>query len=468
MAIKFYNTLTRKKEVFEPIDPKKVGVYGCGPTVYNYVHLGNLRAYIFYDLIVRYLRYKGYNVVFVSNITDVDDKTIKGSQKNNISLQEFTEKYTKEYLSDLKALNITIPDFMPKATKYIKEMVDIIKDLVKKGYAYEKDGSYYFKVSKFKKYGKLANLENIDDKNLKSNAKGRLSDEYTKDDIRDFALWKAYDSEDGEVFWETDIGKGRPGWHIECSAMSTKILGCPIDIHIGGVDLIFPHHTNEIAQTECALGCKFVNYWMHNEHLMVNGEKMSKSLGNFYTLKDLMKKGYEPKAIRYQLLAAHYRQQFNFTEKSLEQIPNTLNKFYEFLDKLDEAKGEDNAEVDGIITDAKTKFDKSLDDDLNISGAIAAIFDMMHEINKMMDKNQISKKNAKDIRHLMDNFDKVLGIFEHEKEKIPKEIRDIALQREETRKGKNFKEADRLRDLLKEKGYYVDDKASNFRVKKID
>ena len=296
--LKFYNTLGRKKQEFKPIKKGEVTMYTCGPTVYSYVHLGNLRAMVFYDLVRRYFKYKGYKLKHVMNITDVDDKTIRDSQKEGKSLKEFTEFYTKSFLDDLKTLNIEIAEVIPKATEEISGMVELIEILLDKGIAYKVDnGDIYFSIAKFKDYGKLA-LINPD--KLKKNADGRLNnaDEYDKEDARDFALWKSYDEKDGDVFWETSIGKGRPGWHIECSVMSAKYLGQPFDIHMGGVDLIFPHHTNEIAQSESAYDKKFCNYWMHNEHLIVNGEKMSKSLGNFYTLRDLLDKGYDSKAIK--------------------------------------------------------------------------------------------------------------------------------------------------------------------------
>jgi cysteinyl-tRNA synthetase len=380
-------------------------------------------------------------------------------------LKDFTEFYTKAFLEDLKTLNIETPEIMPKATESIKEMVDIVKKLLDKGVAYKTEkGDIYFSISKFKDYGKLAK---IDPENLKKNADGRLdsSDEYEKDDVRDFALWKTWNKEDGDVFWETELGKGRPGWHIECSAMSSKYLGQPFDIHTGGVDLIFPHHTNEIAQSEAANDKQFVKYWLHNEHLIVNGEKMSKSLGNFFTLRDLSKKGYDSKAIRYELLATHYRQKLDFKESNLKKIPETLQKFYDFLDKLDEIKGDkDNKDVDKLIKSAKEEFEKSLDNDLNISGALAAVFEFMTAINKILDK--ISKKNSDKIKKTMLEFDSILGVMQHEKVDVPKEILELVEKREEARKAKDWAAADELRDKIKDKGYVVEDNPEGFRVKK--
>jgi cysteinyl-tRNA synthetase len=466
MALKFYNTLKRKKQAFKPIHGNEVRIYSCGPTVYNYVHLGNLRAYIFVDLLRRYLKYKGYKLKHVMNITDVDDKTIRDSQKENKSLKEFTEFYTKAFFEDLKKLNIEIAEILPKASEEIPGMVDLIKILLKKKYAYKNEkGDIYFKIAKFKNYGKLAL---IDAENLKKNADGRLNDadEYGKEDVRDFALWKAYDHSDGNVFWETEIGKGRPGWHIECSVMSSKYLGQPFDIHTGGVDLIFPHHTNEIAQSEAAYNKKFVKFWLHNEHLIVNGEKMSKSLGNFFTLNDLLKKGYSPRAIRYELFSAHYKAKLDFREDNLKKIPDILQKFYDFLDKLDEIKSEkSNKKVDRLIQKSKKQFTKEMDNDLNISGGLAAVFEFMTSINKIIEK--ISKEDAIKIKETMLGFDSVLGIMEHEKVKINPEIEDLLKQREEARKIKDFKKADEIRNQIKEKGYIIEDSSEGLRVKKI-
>lgn len=468
--IKLYNTLNRKKEQFKPIKEGKVGIYACGPTVYNYVHIGNLRAMIFYDLLNRYLRYKGFDVKFVMNITDVDDKTIRDSIKEGKTLKEFTEFYESEFWKDIDELNILRPDIVPKATAHIKEMVGLITTLKDKGYTYESNGSTYFKISKFKEYGKLACL-NLD--SLKDNADGRInnSDEYEKEDARDFALWKAWDKDDGDVFWETKIGKGRPGWHIECSAMSSKYLGQPFDIHVGGVDLVFPHHTNEIAQAEAATGKKFVNFWMHNDHLIVNGEKMSKSLGNFYTLRDLKNKGYEPKAIRYQLLSTQYRTKLNFTEEALIQIPATIKRFEEFLSKLDDIISSKSSVIhkgiSKLISTAKEGFESCLDDDLNMSGALASIFDFMKEINKLIDSNELGSADAKSVKSLMLDFDKVLAIMDFEKIDIPKEVLELAEKREAARKNKDYAESDKLRDELAKKGFTIDDTPSGPKVKKL-
>jgi len=398
--LKLYNTLSRKIEVFKPIKEKEISIYSCGPTTYSYVHIGNLKAVLTFDLLKRYLKYKGYKVKHVMNITDVDDKTIRESQKEGKNLKEFTEFYNKAFIEDIKKLNVDMPDFMPKATEEIDEMVKLIKILLKKKIAYKtENGDIYFSISKFKEYGKLANL-NL--KQLKKNADGRLNaaDEYEKEDARDFALWKAYDKKDGDVFWDTELGKGRPGWHIECSAMSAKYLGQPFDIHMGGVDLIFPHHTNEIAQSEAAYEKKFCNYWVHNAHVIVNGQKMSKSLGNFFTLRDLLKKGYTPSAIRYELISTNYRQQMDFKENNLEDVEGILNKFKELFVKLDNVNSEKkNKKVVLIIEKAEKDFEDSMDEDLNISAALAAVFGFVKESNKII--NEIGKEDALKIKKVL-------------------------------------------------------------------
>ncbi|MBT7902480.1 cysteine--tRNA ligase [Candidatus Woesearchaeota archaeon] len=470
MVLRFYNTLTRKKEEFKPLIEGQVKLYSCGPTVYSYVHIGNLRAAVFNDLLRRYLKYKGFKLTHVMNITDVDDKTIRDSQKEGKSLLEFTTFYTQEFLKDLKELNCETPEIMPKATDHIKEIVKLVLDLKEKGLAYKSEsGSWYFKISGMKEYGRLANL-NFED--LMENADGRLnsSDEYDKENARDFALWKSYSSDDGNIYWETELGKGRPGWHIECSAMSMKYLGKTFDIHTGGVDLIFPHHTNEIAQSEGCTGAKFVNYWMHNAHLIVNGEKMSKSLGNFFTLKDLRDKGYSSKAIRYELLRTHYRQQLDFREDELKQIPQTLQKFNDFLIKLDEISkpGELSSDISEKVKLVKQKFEESLDDDLNISGAIAAIFEFMTFVNTMIAASTLNLIEATFIKKTMLGFDSVMGVITEDKGSLSSDEETIIKEREQARSQKNWAKSDELRDLLKEKGIIVEDSNKGTRWKRVN
>lgn len=439
-------------------------MYICGPTVYDYPHIGNYRAYVFGDLLNRYLQYLGYKVKFVQNLTDVDDKTIKNSQKEGVSLKEYTEKYIQAFFEDLDTLNIVRADVYPKATEHIKEMVALVKTLLDKGFAYKsEDGCIYYSISKFKDYGKLANL---DPEQLKEGASGRvLSDEYDKENVRDFALWKAWTPEDGDVFWETEVGKGRPGWHIECSAMSMKYLGETFDIHGGGVDLIFPHHQNEIAQAEAATGKQFVRYWVHNEWLLVEGQKMSKSLGNFYTLRDILEKGYHPLAIRYLLMSSHYRQQLNFTFKGLEAARNSLQRIWDFMLKLDEVAGKGDAElVDNLISKARKEFDDALNDDLEISKALAAVFEFIKEINVAM--GSLSKDDAVKIKEFMVDIDKVLGFVVIKQEELSDDIQKLVDEREAARKAKDFKRADEIRDKLKEMGIVLEDTPQGVRWKK--
>jgi len=461
--MKVYNTLTRQLELFKPLEDNHVRMYCCGPTVYNYAHIGNLRAFTFYDILRRTLLHKGYKVTFVMNLTDVDDKTIKGSQAEGIPLKEFTERYTKIFFEDLETLNIKRADVHPKATEHINEMVSLIKRLINLGHAYKgADGSIYYKVSSFKEYGKLSHM---DLGQLKAGASGRVKvDEYTKDQVQDFALWKAWTSDDGEVYWDTELGKGRPGWHIECSAMSMKYLGETLDIHGGGVDLVFPHHENEIAQSEGATGKPFVRYWMHNAHILVNGQKMSKSLGNFFTLHDLLSKGFKPEAIRYLLVSSHYREQLNLTFQALEAAQNSVDRIFEFMRNLDGIKNEfNNPEVKEIIERSKEKFDLALDNDLNTPQALAVVFEFIKEINKLISENRIGIDNARDAKKAMHYFDEVIGILDYMKKKedklqIPKEeIENLIKEREEARKRKDFKRSDEIRAMLKDKGIILED-----------
>jgi len=448
MTLKVYNTASRKKEIFKPLKEKEVRIYSCGPTVYAHAHVGNLRAFVFADLLRRYLKWKGYRLKHVMNITDVDDKTIRDSRKEGVSLRELTERYAKAFFDDIDALNIERVEAYPKATEHINEMVALIQTLLKKGLAYKGEDAIYFAISKFNDYGKMAHLDMA---GLRSGA--RVSqDEYDKTSARDFALWKFWDEADGDVFWETPIGKGRPGWHIECSAMSMKYLGPTIDIHTGGVDLIFPHHQNEVAQSEGATGKPFVRYWMHNEHLLVDGQKMSKSLGNFYTLADLVKKGNEKTAIRYLLLATHYRQKLNLTDEALLSARQTVNRLKEFTSR---ATGKDGAGMDALARKASAGFEKAMDDDLNTPLALSAVFDFMREANTIGAGTEANK--------LMLEFDKVLGLGLGEagdwltaREAEPK-IKELILKREEERKNKNWKESDSIRDKLNSMGIVVED-----------
>ncbi len=470
--LKLYNTLSRKKEIFKPLKKGRVGLYGCGPTVYNYVHLGNLRAYIFVDLLKRYLKFRKFKVTHVMNITDVDDKTIRNSQKEKKSLKNFTQFYFKAFTEDLKALNIEPADVVPFATDHIKEMIELVKVLEKKGYTYQAgDDSVYFNIKKFKPYGKLALLEK---QNLKQNADRRLGeDEYEKEDAGDFVLWKSWKPEDGKVCWATELGKGRPGWHIECSAMSMKYLGKSFDIHAGGIDLVFPHHTNEIAQSEAATGKKFSKFWLHNGHLTIEGQKMSKSLNNFYTLRDKSIKKYNPLLIRIMLLKAHYRQTLDFSLKGIEEAKAIAEKFINLLLDLDAIKikkGTKKIEVEKMITQNRKSIIAAMDDDLNISLCFSTLFDFVSQINKeinFIDRNQakLIKKYLLEIDSILGFIDKLYAQYKKElKSKIGKPaIKKIITERNKAKKTGDFKKADILRDELTKQGLsLLDSKNGSF------
>jgi cysteinyl-tRNA synthetase len=397
------------------------------------------------------------------NLTDVDDKTIKGSQKQGIALRQFTEMYGNAFFEDIKALNIEPAEVYPRATDHIPEMVTLIKTLLSKGVAYRgEDGSIYFSVCKFPEYGKLSHLKVGE---LKAGARV-CQDEYAKEEAQDFALWKAWTPDDGDVYWETELGKGRPGWHIECSAMSMKYLGETFDIHCGGVDNMFPHHENEIAQSEAATGKPFVHYWMHNEHLQVEGKKMSKRFGNFYTLRDLLAKGYDPIAIRYLLMSTHYRQQFNFTFEGLEAAKGAVERLRNFVRRLHDADGKGS---DGAVAAQNSKvlacFGGAMDDDLNVAIALASLFDYVREINLLLDAGKVSKVETAEVVELMRRFDSVLGVIGKVEaaEALPSDIDALVQKREEARKSKNWKEADTIRAQLKAMGIVLEDTAQGVR-----
>lgn len=444
--ISFYNTLSRQKEEFIPIKKGVVNMYSCGPTVYNYAHIGNYRAYVFADILKRFLSYEGYKVTHVMNVTDIDDKTIKGAKKENKSLKEFTEFYTEEFKKDTKSLNILPPSKLTKATDYIDEMVEIIKKLISKNLAYKsEDGSIYFRIKNFKNYGKLSRLIL---KDQKENAQGRIkTDEYEKDDAQDFALWKAWDADDGEVYWDTTLGKGRPGWHIECSAMSMANLGKKIDIHTGGVDNIFPHHENEIAQSEGATGETFVHYWMHNEWVLVDHKKMAKSDNNFYILKDLKDKDIYPVVYRFWLLMANYRTRVNFVWEALEGANIALKRLF----RLYTALGDDIGKIDEKY---QRRFKKCLSDDLDTPRALVVLWDLV----KDDDVTNPDKKAT-----ILD-FDKVLGlgfadqkIEEIKETELPEEVLLLVDERRHARENKDFTASDDIRKQINLLGYEVKD-----------
>jgi cysteinyl-tRNA synthetase len=461
--MKFFNTLSGKKEIFKSIRPKKVKLYTCGPTVYDYAHIGNFRAYIFEDLLKRTLIFMDYEVKHVMNITDVDDKTIKKAQSEGKSLREVTDKFIEAFFEDIDTLNISRADHYPRATKHIKEMADMVKVLVQKGYGYKKNGSYYFDISKFKEYGKLAKIN----RNELRAGERIESDEYDKKNAQDFALWK--EKKPGEPYWESEIGPGRPGWHIECSVMSTKYLGQPFDIHCGGVDNIFPHHENEIAQSESFADKKFVNYWLHCHHLIVNGSKMSKSKGNYYTLRDLIKKGIDPMVIRYLLISTHYRKTLNFSFETLAQSESSLQRIRDFFYELKDRSFEpgENPLIKKVIDQAGTEFTESLGDDLNISMALKVVFDFVRKINKLLSKNQVYTEDSKLIGSALKKWDEVLGILSEDKDReLEASIKEKINQRNKARKEKNYALADKIRDELYKQGIILEDTKDGVRWKK--
>lgn len=442
--LKLYNTFGRKKQIFKPIKEGEVGIYGCGLTVYNYGHIGNYRTLVGYDVLTRYLKYKGYKVKKVVNITDVDDKTIRDSIREGKSLKEFTDKYIKAFFEDEKSLNIIKADKYPRATEHIKEIVKIIEKLLKKGIAYKSDDGIYFNVKKFKSYGKLSGVK-LD--KLKSS--DRIdSDEYDKENVSDFALWKFYDNEDGNVFWKTSLGKGRPGWHIECSAMSTKYLGQPFDVHLGGVDLIFPHHENEIAQSEGCCDKKFANYWVHGEWMIVDSKKMSKSLGNYYTVRDLDDMGYSPLTLRYFYLIGHYRSQVNFTVENLKNAENSLDRLKRIVGELKD-DGKENSKYLKL-------FEKAMDDDLDTVGALQVLWSLLRD-DKASGKIKTIKK-----------MDEIFGLDLLKKEKvdIPADVMKLVKDREKARRDKDWKKADKLRSEIEKKGWKIDDTGEGSKVQK--
>jgi cysteinyl-tRNA synthetase len=461
--LRLYNTLTRVKEAFQPIHPGEVRIYTCGPTVYDYAHIGNFRTFVFEDIMRRYLIYKGYRVTQVMNLTDVDDKTIREARQAKTSLSEYVQFYAQAFFADLQTLNIQRAEHYPAATEHIPEMIALITRLLERGYAYQAGGSVYFKVDAFPEYGKLSHLE---DRQLQPGASGRVdADEYEKEDVRDFALWKGWTEADGDVYWETELGKGRPGWHIECSAMAMKYLGKPIDIHAGGVDLIFPHHENEIAQSEGATGQLFVQHWLHCQHLLVDNQKMSKSLGNFYTLRDLLERGYKAKAIRYSLLATHYRQAQNFTLEGLAAAEAAVKRLQDFMANLQTAEGT-GTPVDGLIRKAVQQFEVGMDDDLNISLGLAAIFEFVRDSNRLLAEGRLSRENAQAVMATMRQFDRVLGLLDEEETAVDSEVEQLAQEREQARKRRDFVTADRLRAQITVRGYVIEDTPRGPRLKR--
>ncbi len=450
--MKVFNTLSRQMEEVIPIEPGHVRFYTCGPTVYNAAHIGNFRTYMFEDLLRRYLKYSGFRVTQVMNLTDVDDKTIRGASDAGISLSDYTAPFKEMFFEDIRTLSIEPAEHYPAATDHVEQMIDLIERLLGKGLAYRsEDGSVYFSISRFPCYGCLGRIDMAGQR-----AGVRIAqDEYEKENVADFALWKAWDEKDGDVWWDSPWGRGRPGWHIECSAMSMHYLGESFDIHTGGVDNIFPHHDDEIAQSEGATGKPFVKTWMHSAHLIVDGKKMSKSLGNFFTLRDIIARGYSGREVRYVLLAAHYRQSLNFTFEALDAARATLSRIDAFTGRLRSCPAKGLALPDWAQR-AESVFKASLDDDLNISEALAGLFEMIHEGNRDLDAGRLDW-NAVSVLDLVARFDTVLGVLEPPAVELPAEIQEILDARASARKAREWGESDRLRDVLHEKGWEVRD-----------
>jgi cysteinyl-tRNA synthetase len=460
--LRLHNTLSNAEEEFHPLEDGVVRLYTCGPTVYDYAHIGNFRTFVFQDLLRRYLQYRKYRVIHVMNITDVDDKTIQNAHKQGMTLKDYTTKYTEAFLEDSKTLRIALPEIMPRATDHIPEMVALIRKLEEKGYTYRKDGSVYFSIAHFGEYGKLSKAD------FSGAQTGTRvdTDKYDKENARDFVLWKA--PKDGEDFWETDIGPGRPGWHIECSAMSMKYLGETFDIHCGGIDLVFPHHENEIAQSEAATGKSFVRYWIHPEFLIVEGEKMSKSLGNYFTLRDLLSKGHSPEAIRYLLLSVHYRKQLNFTTDGLHQAQASIQRLEDFILRAKEiAKAEEPSAVFGEeIRKARERFVDAMDSDLNVSAALAAVFDFVRFAYQKDSQREMAGGDAQTAIDFFKEVDGVLNILRAQPELLDEEIAQQIEARQSARKRRDFAEADRIRQWLLSKGIQLEDTREGVRWKR--
>ncbi|MCH7763985.1 MAG: cysteine--tRNA ligase [Candidatus Marinimicrobia bacterium] len=448
MDIQFYNTLTRKKEKFIPVIDGKVSMYTCGPTAYNQAHIGNFRTFLFEDVLKRFLMLVGYEINHVMNITDVDDKTIKKANNENISLKELTDKYTKIFMEDLETLNILPADIFPIATEHVDDMIVMIKSLIDKDHAYiTDDGSVYFSIKTFEEYGKLTNLDF--DNQIQSERVA--ADEYSKETPQDFALWKSWKDEDGEIGWDSPWGKGRPGWHIECSAMSIKYLGDHFDIHCGGVDNIFPHHENEIAQSRCSFGSPFVNVWMHSEHLNLEDEKMSKTLGNILSVPSLVKKGYTPESIRFALISSHYRTKIAFSETKLTESKKAVHRINEVYDRLKTLQ-----KTGTSLPNEYEDFVAALSDDLNTPKALGILFSYIKKINKKMDISSFSEKETAMSIHFIENADKIFSLLTHDG-RIPEDISALVLKRDKARKSKDWQLSDKIREKINQKGWIVED-----------
>jgi cysteinyl-tRNA synthetase len=464
--IVFQNTLGGQNQVFTPLNPGQVRMYTCGPTVYDFAHIGNFRTFVFQDILRRFLRSRGFEVIQVTNLTDVDDRIITKAAEAKVDIRDYTAKYIEAFLADRRVLGIEKPEYMVRATDNIEDMVQLIERLTAKGFTYVSDGSVYFRISQFPEYGKLTH---VDPAGIKAGARVDV-DRYEKADARDFALWKA--PKPGEFFWETRIGPGRPGWHIECSAMAMKYLGETIDIHSGGVDLAFPHHENEIAQSEAATGKPFVRYWLHAEHLLVDSQKMSKSLGNFYTLRDLLQKGHKPSTLRFLLASVPYRRQLNFTEEGLQQAASSVERLRNFATRLKTSKfpGGKSALMEGAER-ARENFERGLEDDLNTAQALAAVFDLIREANVAMDRGEFRQGDVIPVRKTLESFDVIFAVLQDDDDEklrfigmdtragVPsdEQIGELVAARQVARKTRDFAKADRIRQELANQGILLED-----------
>lgn len=464
--LRFHNTLTSQMEEFRPMREGQVGMYFCGPTVWSHAQIGNFRSMVFADILRRYLEFKGYSVEHVMNITDVEDRIIAFSMEKGLTIDEYTAEYIAALWEDWDALGLKRPTIVPRATRHIPEMVSIIERLEEHGHAYRSDDSVYYRISSFPEYGKLSKI------NFAGNIAGASeridTDRYDKEDARDFALWKGAESPD-ETAWDSTLGRGRPGWHIECSAMSMKYLGETFDIHAGGIDLVFPHHENEIAQSEGATGQQFVRYWLHAEHLKVEGESMSKSKGNYYTFRDLREMGYSPTAIRYYLLSVPYRKQLNFTFEGLRAAETTVERLRDFRKRLKEAKVETggNERIQETARRALSEFETGLDDDLNTSVALAALHNLMREVNTGLGDHTVLEANKLELLAVLDRFDSVFNVLgQDEAVMLDAEIQALIDERQEARRRRDFARADEIRDGLSARGITLEDTKEGVRWKR--
>ncbi|MGI8543799.1 MAG: cysteine--tRNA ligase [Aridibacter sp.] len=464
--LRFHNTLSGKIEEFVPLEKGKVKFYMCGPTVWDFAHIGNFRSFTFADVLQRYLKFKDYDVNYVMNLTDVDDRIINESAKKGVSIEEMTAPFIVAFNEDMAALGNQMPDVLPKATEHIREMIEIIQKLLDNGKAYESDGSIYYRISGFPEYGKLSKIKF--EGNVAGGSKRIDTDKYEKEDARDFALWKLV-GEDETPGWDAPFGRGRPGWHIECSAMSMKYLGETFDIHAGGIDLQFPHHENEIAQSEGSTGKLFSKYWLHGEFLKIDNDTMSKSLGNAHTLRDIVGQGFSPLAIRYLLISVPYRRQLNFTFDGLKGSETAVERLQQFRLLVKEAntKSGSDSKVRSLVEKSLEEFEKSLDDDLNTSQALAAIHNLVREVNTILTENGLKADDQKAVLEAIETFDSVLGIFgEEQTEILDEEIEKLIEERQTARHNRDFARSDEIRDELAEKGIILEDTKEGVRWKR--